>query len=59
MKLAAWLLLACAAIYGSKVLATYDHFKVQCVTLTGTGYVMVWLADKEYRIIIDCEAKTK
>jgi hypothetical protein len=59
MKLAAWLLLACAAIYGGKVFATYDYYKVQCVTLTGSGYVMVWLGDKEYKIIIDCEANTK
>jgi hypothetical protein len=59
MKLAALLLLACAALYGGKVFATYDFYRVQCETLTGTGYVMVWLGDKEYKIIVDCEAKTK
>jgi hypothetical protein len=59
MKLTAVLLLVVAAFFGGKAHATYDFYRVQCVTLTGTGYVMLWLADKEYKINIDCEAKTK
>lgn len=35
--------------------AAYDSFKVQCETLTGKGYVMLFIGDDTYKVPVNCE----
>lgn len=35
--------------------AGYDSFKVQCETLQGAGYVMVYVNDETYKILVVCK----
>lgn len=33
----------------------YNSFKVQCGSLIGSGYVMVWFDEKTYKIPVECQ----
>jgi len=35
--------------------AAYNSFKVQCGSLVGTGYVMVWFDEQTYKIPVECK----
>ena len=35
--------------------AAYDSFKVQCETLQGKGYVMLFIADDTYKVPVVCQ----
>jgi hypothetical protein len=47
--LAAFLLLAAIPSFA------FNMFRVQCDTLHGSGYVMVWFGDQEFKIPVECK----
>jgi hypothetical protein len=33
----------------------FNMYRVQCETLQGSGYVMVWFGDLEFKIPVECK----
>jgi hypothetical protein len=50
MKIAIIILLA---LFASQSFA-YNMYRVQCESLQGSGYVMVWVGDLEFKIPVEC-----
>jgi hypothetical protein len=57
MKLTYKVLLLAILCLSFKIYAgsSYNSFRVQCESLVGTGYVMVWFADQTFKIPVDCQ----
>jgi hypothetical protein len=57
MKLSYKILLIIILCLSFKIYAavgSYNSFRVQCDTLVGTGYVMVWFGNEQFKIPVDC-----
>lgn len=50
------IVIACILTMGYGIAhAAYDSFKLQCGTLTGEGYIMVYVNDETYHIPLVCK----